>query len=49
MPMGSFEIRQEYLHNKSKYIGKFALVKYGELSGDKQVPFHSNVIEVINK
>jgi ATP-dependent DNA ligase len=36
----------EYLENAASYRGKWATVKYRELSGAKQVPFHSNVLEV---
>jgi ATP-dependent DNA ligase len=42
---GTFEQRKEYLVNKHKYIGKFAKVKYRELTA-YGVPFHSNVLEV---
>jgi DNA ligase-1 len=38
--------RREYLSNKLSYIGKFAKVKYRELSGATNVPFHSNVLEI---
>ncbi len=43
---GSIEERREYLRNKSAYIGRFAKVKYRELSGANSVPFHSNVLEI---
>ena len=43
---GTYEERREYLVNKSNYIGKFAKVKYRELSGANSVPFHSNVLEI---
>jgi ATP-dependent DNA ligase len=43
--MGSFEDRKELLQNKNDYIGKYAKVKYRELTA-YGVPFHSNVLEV---
>lgn len=43
---GTVEERREYLRNKSAYIGKWAKVKYRELSGANGVPFHSNVLEI---
>jgi ATP-dependent DNA ligase len=42
---GTEEDRREYLRNKDAYIGKFAKVKYRELT-EYGVPFHSNVLEV---
>jgi hypothetical protein len=46
---GPLEIRKEYLTNKNNYIGKYAVVKFRELSGATQVPFHSNVLDVREK
>lgn len=43
---GKLDQRKEYLSNKDYYIGKYAKVKYRELSGKNQVPFHSNVLEI---
>jgi ATP-dependent DNA ligase len=43
---GDFEERQDFLTNKHKYIGKYAKVKYREMSGKNGVPFHSNVLEI---
>lgn len=42
---GSEEERREFLNNKDNYIGKFAKVKYRELT-EFGVPFHSNVLEI---
>jgi len=44
--MGSEEYREDVLTKKHLYIGKFAKVKYRERSGVKNVPFHSNVLEI---
>lgn len=46
-PMGSYQLRQQYLIDKDWYIGKLAKVKYFEL-GANGLPAHSNVIEMIN-
>lgn len=43
---GDEEERRDFLVNKDKYIGKFAVVKYRETSGARAVPFHSNVLEI---
>lgn len=43
---GSEDERRDYLINKHKYIGKFAVVKYRELTGPNGVPFHSNVLQI---
>lgn len=43
---GTEDEQMEYLVNKALYIGKWAKVKFRELSGAAQVPFHSNVLEV---
>jgi ATP-dependent DNA ligase len=43
---GSLDERREYLRNKTAYIGRYAKVKYRELSGANGVPFHSNVLEI---
>lgn len=43
---GTEEERRDFLKNKSRYIGKYAKVKYRELSGLNSVPFHSNVLEI---
>lgn len=43
--MGSEEYRRNLLNNKQDFIGKFAVVKYRELTPDGK-PFHSNVREV---
>lgn len=46
VPMGDEKLRQEYLLNKDKYIGKPAIVKFYERSGVKHVPFHGNVVTI---
>jgi ATP-dependent DNA ligase len=46
---GTEEERREYLKNKHDYIGKFAKVKYREMSGLNNVPFHSNVLEILSR
>jgi ATP-dependent DNA ligase len=46
--MGTVKEREEFLTNKAKYIGKYAKVKYREMSGKNNVPFHSNVLEIRN-
>lgn len=43
---GTLEERREFLTNKQNYIGRFAKVKYREMSGKNNVPFHSNVLEI---
>lgn len=43
---GDENTRREYLTNKQKYIGKYAVVKFREYSGANNVPFHSNVLEI---
>lgn len=43
--MGSEEYRRNLLENKDKYVGRWAVVKYRELTPDG-IPFHSNVREV---
>jgi ATP-dependent DNA ligase len=43
--MGNEEYRRNLLENKDEFIGKFAVVKYRELTPDGK-PFHSNVREV---
>jgi ATP-dependent DNA ligase len=43
---GSLEQRRAYLTDRTQVIGKWAKVKYRELSGKNAVPFHSNVLEV---
>jgi len=48
-PTGTYEDRKKYLDNKASYIGKSALIRYFELSGVKNVPFHSNLIEIITR
>jgi len=45
-PMGTYQQRKEYLHNKDKYIGKMATVKFYERSGISKVPFHANVVTI---
>jgi len=40
----SFDIRKNLLANKYEWIGKYATIEYGERSGVKKCPFHSNVI-----
>ena len=44
--VGSEETQMGYLAAKDLYIGKWAKVKFRELSGAAQVPFHSNMLEV---
>jgi hypothetical protein len=43
---GDYETRHDYLVNKQNYVGKYAKVKYREMSGKNSVPFHSNVLEI---
>jgi DNA ligase-1 len=43
--MGNEEYRRDLLENKETFVGKFAVVKYRELTPDG-IPFHSNVREV---
>jgi ATP-dependent DNA ligase len=43
---GDYETRHDYLVNKQNYVGKYARVKYREMSGKNSVPFHSNVLEI---
>ena len=40
----SFDIRKQLLYDKHLWIGKYATVEYGERSGVKKCPFHSNVV-----
>ena len=49
VPYGDETQRQEYLLNKSKYIGQYATVEFYERSGVKEVPFHSNVVTIRDK
>lgn len=46
VPYGNESERQEYLTNKSSYIGKYATIEFYERSGVKKVPFHSNVVTI---
>lgn len=48
-PEGDEENRLDYYYNKDSYIGKLCKVRFYERSGVKAVPFHANVIKVINQ
>ena len=48
MPIGSADVRESYLADRDKYIGKLAFVEYRTRSGVKQVPAHGNVIRIKN-
>lgn len=48
-PMASFTEQESYLANKDNYIGRFATVKYYERSGVKEVPFHANVVTILER
>lgn len=49
VPIGSREVRAEYLTNKDFYIGKLATVEFYERSAPpKEIPLHSNVMVVRN-
>jgi ATP-dependent DNA ligase len=43
---GDEETQLQYLSDRSSLIGKWAKIKFRELSGANEVPFHSNVLEV---
>ena len=47
--IGTFEQQEQYLINKTDYIGKLLNVEYRERSGLLQVPFHAKGIKIILK
>ena len=41
------DVQREILANKTKYIGRYALVEFRSRSGVKQCPFHARIVNIL--
>ena len=45
----TFDVQEDVLNMKEKFIGRFVHLEFGERSGIKKVPFHVKEVKLINK